>query len=189
MTAETKESTDQIGPVTISIARKIVSGREAEYEEWVKSISADAFAFPGHMGVNVIRPAGASREYVTIFRFDSYEHSKAWEDSAIRKDWLERLNGIVEGEVDVRTGTGLEFWFSLPELPAAHPSPHKMALVLLVVVFVLVLAVRAVLSTFASEWPMIAQLFITVFCQVMLMTYVVMPRVTRLLQAWLYGHC
>ena len=186
MKAETKESTDQTGPVTISIARKIVSGREAEYENWLKSVSAEALAFPGHMGVNVIRPAGASREYVTIFRFDSYEHSKAWEDSAIREEWLERLQGVVEGEVEVREGTGLEFWFSLPELPVAHPSPHKMALILLVVVFVLVSATRFVLSIFASDWPMLAQSFATVFCQVMLMTYVVMPRVTQLLQGWLY---
>lgn len=109
MTAETKEGIDQTGPVTISIARKIVSGREAEYEEWLK-----------------------------------------------------KLTGIVEGEEEVRKGTGLEFWFSLPELPVAHPSPHKMALVLLVVVFVLVLAVRSVLSTFASDWPMVAQLSVTV---------------------------
>jgi antibiotic biosynthesis monooxygenase (ABM) superfamily enzyme len=188
MKAETKENTNHTGPVTISIARKIVSGREADYEKWLKSLSAEAIEYPGHMGVNVIRPTAPSREYVTIFRFDTYEHSKAWEDSAIRKEWLGRLEGIVEGEVEVHTGTGLEFWFSLPELPVTHPSPHKMALVLLVVVFVLVLAIRTAMSTFAAEWPMVMQVFASVFCQVMLMTYVVMPRVTRLLQAWLYRY-
>jgi len=186
MDSETKEKINNDVPVTISIARKIVSGREGEYEIWLKGVSTDALVFPGHMGVNVIRPAGASREYVVIFRFDSYEHSKAWESSAIREQWLERLEGIVEGEAEVREGTGLEFWFSLPELPVAHPSPHKMALVLLVVVFALVSAVRFVLSIFASDWSMMAQSFATVFCQVILMTYVVMPRVTQLLQGWLY---
>ncbi len=163
-----------------------MSGREADYETWLKSVSAEALKFPGHMGVNVIRPTAASNEYVTIFRFDSYEHSTAWENSAIRQEWLERLDGIVEGAVEVREGTGLEFWFSLPELPVANPSPHKMALVLLVVVFALVTVIRFLLSMFASEWPMVAQSFATVFCQVMLMTYVVMPRVTQLLQRWLY---
>jgi len=186
MNAETNNVADQTGPVTISIARKIVSGREAEYEAWLRGVSAEALKFPGHMGVDVIRPTRRSKEYVIIFRFDSYEHSKAWEDSAIRQEWLERLVGIVEGDVEVREGTGLEFWFSLPELPAVNPSPHKMALVLLVVVFVLVTVVRYLLSLFASEWPMLAQSFAVVFCQVVLMTYVVMPRVTQLLRRWLY---
>jgi antibiotic biosynthesis monooxygenase (ABM) superfamily enzyme len=186
MNADTNYSDNQNGPVTISLARKVVSGREADYEAWLKSVSVEALKFPGHMGVNVIRPAAASNEYVTIFRFDSYEHSTAWEHSKIRQEWLERLEGIVEGDVEVREGTGLEFWFSLPELPVANPSPHKMALVLLVVVFALVTVIRFLLSMFASEWPVLAQSFVTVFSQVLLMTYVVMPRVTQLLQRWLY---
>ncbi len=180
------EQRDQTGPITISIARKVVPGRESDYEDWMHGITAEALAFDGHMGVNVIRPTRGSREYVTIFRFDTYEHSRAWEDSVERKSWLDKLDGIVEGQDEVRKGTGLEFWFSLPELPAAHPSPHKMAVVLLIVVFVLVSAIRAALTKLAPDWPPVAHLFVTVFCQVMLMTYIVMPRVTQLLKGWLF---
>jgi len=164
-----------------------VAGREADYEEWVKGITAEALKYPGHMGVNVIKPTSASREYVTIFRFDTYQHQRAWEDSQQRADWLERLNGLVEGEDSVRNGTGLEFWFSLPELPMAHPSPHKMALVLLIVVFSLVVMLNYLLASFVVGWPYFARVLLVVFLQVTLMTYLVMPRVTRLLQAWLYG--
>jgi antibiotic biosynthesis monooxygenase (ABM) superfamily enzyme len=175
------------GPVTISISRKVVPGREVDYETWVQGITAQALKFPGHMGVNVIRPTPPSSEYVTIFRFDTYEHSRNWEESALRAEWLARLEGITEGEEAVQKGTGLEFWFSLPELPAAHPSPHKMALVLLVVVFVLVLLINAALGPFTTSWPHVARVFLGVFLQVMLMTYLVMPRVTRLLKPWLFG--
>lgn len=180
------DSANETGPVTIAIARTVVAGREADYEQWLKDVSAEARSFAGHMGVDMIRPTSASREYVTIFRFDSYLHSRQWEESKVRQQWLARLEGIVEGDAEVREGTGLEFWFSLPELPVSHPSPHKMALVLLVVVFVLVTLVKFILSTFASDWPTVAQSFVTVFCQVVLMTYLVMPRVTKLLQGWLY---
>ena len=175
------------GPVTISIARQVVEGREADYENWIKGITADALKFPGHMGVNVIRPTPGSGEYVTIFRFDNYRHSRDWEDSPVRGAWLQRLAGMVEGEDNVRKGTGLEFWFSLPELPAAHPSPHKMALVLLVVVFVLVLLINAALAPFSQDWPTPARVFVGVALQVGLMTYLVMPRVTQLLKSWLYS--
>lgn len=178
---------DDCGPVTVCIARRVVAGREADYEEWVKGITAEALKYPGHMGVNVIKPTSASREYVTIFRFDTYQHQRAWEDSQQRADWLERLNGLVEGEDSVRNGTGLEFWFSLPELPMSHPSPHKMALVLLIVVFSLVVMLNYLLASFVVGWPYFARVLLVVFLQVTLMTYLVMPRVTRLLQAWLYG--
>ncbi len=180
------ESAKQSGPVTISVARRVVPGREADYEKWVTGITAEAAKFPGHMGINIIRPTRGSNEYITIFRYDNYEHSKAWEESSVRAEWLDKLQGIIEGEAEYREGTGLEFWFSLPELPMVHPSPHKMALVLLVVVFTLVMAINGVLSMFADGWPLAARVFVTVFCQVILMTYVVMPRVTGLLKNWLY---
>ena len=174
------------GPVTISISRHIVPGREADYERWVQGITAEALKFPGHMGVNVIRPRASSREYVTIFRFDSYQHSRDWEESPVRAQWLARLEGVTEGRDEVNKATGLEFWFSLPELPSTHPSPHKMALVLLVVVFILVFAINLLLAPLIADWPMALRVFIGVFLQVMLMTYVVMPRVTLLLKGWLY---
>ena len=175
------------GPVTISVARRVVPGREADYEQWLKGITADALRFPGHMGVNVLRPNKGTNEYVTIFRFDTYEHSRAWEESEVRAEWLNRLEGIVEGEDTVRRGTGLEFWFSLPELPVAHPSPHKMALVLVVVVFTLLLVINAVLAPLTGAWPAVARMFVTGMVQVALMTYLVMPRVTLLLKSWLYS--
>ncbi len=180
------ESADQSGPVTISVARQVVPGREKDYEDWVSGITAEAVKFPGHMGINVIRPTRGSREYITIFRYDNYEHSRAWEESDVRAEWLGKLEGITEGEAEYMKGTGLEFWFNLPELPMVHPSPHKMALVLLVVVYTLVMAINAILSLFAEDWPLAARVLITVASQVLLMTYIVMPRVTRLLRTWLY---
>ena len=181
------ESNVDCGPVTTSISRRIVPGREADYEAWVQGITAQASTFPGHMGVNVIRPTSSSREYVTIHRFDTYQHSRGWEESPERADWLSRLEGITEGEETVEKGTGLEFWFSLPELPTAHPSPHKMALVLLLVVFCLVLILNTLLGPLTAEWATVPRVFLGVLLQVLLMTYVVMPRVTRLLKSWLYG--
>ncbi|TDG14044.1 antibiotic biosynthesis monooxygenase [Seongchinamella unica] len=174
------------GPVTISIVRRVLPGRERDYEQWVRAITAEAVGFPGHMGVNVIRPTGASREYVSIFRFDTYRHSRDWEESEVRAQWLARLEGITEGQDEVHRGTGLEFWFSLPELPA-HPSPHKMALVLVVVVYVMLTVINLLLAPLTGDLPGALMLLLTVLLQVLLMTYLVMPRVTRLLKPWLFN--
>jgi len=83
--------------------------------------------------------------------------------------------------------TGLETWFDLPEVPAAKtPSPHKMALVLIVVVFVLVWALNLLLGPVMAGWPLPLRVLTIATIQVLLMTYLVMPRVTRLLKPWLF---
>ena len=180
------ELSQNTAPVTLSIARTVVAGRESDYEVWLKGITADAVKYPGHMGVNVLRPRVNSNEYVAIFRFDSYEHLMAWQDSPERESWLASLEGLVEGEDRVQKSMGMEFWFSLPELPDAHPSPHKMALVLFVVVLCIVLLLNLSFYPYMSGWPLLGRITVTVLFQVLLMTYVVMPAVTRILKPWLY---
>ena len=61
-----------------------------------------------------------------------------------------------------------------------------MAIVLIVVVFVLVLAISYLLGPYMQLLPLPVRVFLLVVFQVLLMTYVVMPRVTRLLKSWLY---
>lgn len=185
-TADTGPDAQADGPVTISIVRTVAPGREAEFEAWVKGITAEALTFPGHMGVNVIKPRPPSREYVTIFRFDNCAHLEAWKHSPVREAWLHRLEGIIEGEPQERKGTGLEFWFSLPELPVAHPSPHKMVLVLTVVVYAVILVINGTLVPLMADWPYPLRALLIVFLQVALLTYFVMPRVSRWLKRWLY---
>jgi hypothetical protein len=183
------ECDDQEGPVTVSVSRLIIPGQEAIYESWLRQVSAVAATFPGHMGVNFIRPNGVQqKDYVTIFRFDTYRNLASWEDSPQRYEMMEQLQGVVAGEAQIQKATGLEFWFNLPEVPAAKaPSPHKMALVLIVVVYILVFIINLLFGTWLAELPLYARVGLVVVGQVLLMTYLVMPRVTRLLQSWLFS--
>ena len=61
-----------------------------------------------------------------------------------------------------------------------------MALLLIAVVFVLVLALNIALAPLIGNWPLALRLLITVILQVGLMTYVIMPRLTRALARWIY---
>ena len=49
------------------------------------------------------------------------------------------------------------------------------------------LLINVTLYPFMNEWPLLARTSVTVLFQVLLMTYVVMPRVMRILKPWLYG--
>jgi len=101
---------------------------------------------------------------------------------------MDQLQGVVAGEAQVQKATGLEFWFNLPEVPVTKaPSPHKMALVLTVVVYILVFIINILFGSWLVELPLYARVAIVVAGQVLLMTYLIMPAVTRLLQSWLFN--
>jgi uncharacterized protein len=185
----TEQLQKEQGPVTVSVARKAVAGKEKEYEQWISGITQSAAKFPGHMGTNVLRPSDATRgEYVIIYRFDTYANACNWEQSEERSTWLEKVKPLVQGEAVRRKVTGFEFWFDLPSVPVTHaPSRQKMAVVMIVVVYVLVLSLSTLLGPLIGELAFWQKLLIIIPVQVGLMTYVVMPWVTRMLKGWLYS--
>jgi hypothetical protein len=82
---------------------------------------------------------------------------------------------------------GLEGWFTLPSQPGVAPPPaYKMALVTWVTIFPLITLVVVVSAPLVGGLPLVARLAVTTAVTVSLMTWVVMPRVTRLLHRWLY---
>lgn len=174
--------------VTVSVSRRVKAGKEAEYEQWIRGITEAGVHFKGHQGVNILRPSSATQgEYVIIYRFDNYENARNWEVSAERQQWISKLSPLVEGETTRKQVSGLEFWFDLPSVPVtAHAPRHKMALVLMVVVYCLVLLLSVVFAPLIGDWPLWMKLLVVIPIQVLLMTYLVMPGVTRLLKNWLY---
>ncbi len=177
------------GPVTVSISRKVRNGCEAEYEQCISELIDAASGFSGHQGAIVLRPGSATNhEYVTIYRFDSYYNCQQWEKSDIRQELVSRLANLVEGDASTHKATGLEFWFTLPELPVNKPPrPYKMALVLIVVVYALIMGLNVLLQPLLGSLPTPFRVFIVVVTQVLLMTYIIMPKVTQLLKGWLFN--
>ena len=85
----------------------------------------------------------------------------------------------------------LETWFTLSTDQAiVPPLRYKMAIVTWLAIFPLITlvswAMGAVLTAAGRELPLIAHTFVATALLVPLMTYVVMPRMTRLFAGWLY---
>jgi uncharacterized protein len=177
------------GPVTTTVTRRVKPGHEPFYEQFLEGVIAAASRFPGHLGVEVFRPppSATAGEYRTVYRFDSPEHLRAWLDSDERAAWLERAEPHVVGPMRTSVVTGLESWFTLPGQPGMVPPPrHKMALLTWITIFPLITAIVAITGPLLEELPLVLRLAITTALAVPLMTWVVMPRVTRLLRGWLY---
>ena len=96
-----------------------------------------------------------------------------------------QMDAHVEADAVWQTQTGLEFWFTPPPgTVVAQPSCYRMALVLIVVVFTLVRSIGRVVGMVMGEAPQPVRLFVTIAIEVFLLTYVVMPRLTRVLERW-----
>ncbi|MFZ1731479.1 MAG: antibiotic biosynthesis monooxygenase [Bacteroidota bacterium] len=176
------------GPFTTVVRRTVKPGKEQDFEEWLKGIMRDAMAFEGHLGAGIIRPSSKSRpEYVIVFRFDTYENLIAWETSDVRRGWVMRVQPLITGEMSVQRMTGLEYWFTLPEHPGITPPPrYKMAFVTWLALFPIVIIVPPIIVQFLGAIPSWGQIMVVAAVMVLLMTYAVMPLMTRAFSFWLF---
>jgi uncharacterized protein len=188
MSPEPELPADAAGPVTATVTRRIKPGHEDAYEEFLAGISGAAKAFPGYLGDEVFRPAaGTGGEYRVVYRFDSSAHLRGWLESRERAAWLERAEPHVAGPMRTQFLTGLESWFTLPTQPGAPaPPPYKMAILTWVTIFPLITLVVVVSAPLIGSLPIVPRLAVTTLVTVSLMTWAVMPRVTRLMHRWLY---
>jgi len=175
------------GPITTTVTRRVKPGHEEAYEEFLKGIIAVASRYPGHLGVEVFRPSGGSDEYRIIYRFEGPGDLRRWLDSDEHAAWLERAEPHVIGPMRTSFLTGLESWFTLPDRPGAPPPPpYKMALLTWITIFPVITLVVLALDPVLTGLALVPRLAITTAVTVPLMTWVVMPRVTRALRGWLF---
>jgi uncharacterized protein len=88
---------------------------------------------------------------------------------------------------NVRRVSGLETWFELPGRTAPAPPRWKMFVVSAVVIFVLQLMLNLVVRRVAPGLWLPSRVAVIAVAVTALMTWVVQPRLARLLEGWLYG--
>lgn len=173
-------------PVTTIVRRHVKTGREADYETWLTALQADAHALPGYLGAEVLRPRAPEEPYVSIFRFSSPETLHAFETSDLRKRHMARLRPLVDADADLDRLSGLEVWFDPPQgTVAAQPVRWRMVILLIVAVFLLVEALGFALRTALPQLPRLPATALVVTLQVVLLTYVILPVLTRRFAFWL----
>jgi antibiotic biosynthesis monooxygenase (ABM) superfamily enzyme len=200
--------------VTVVTTFHVRPGREAELETFFDDIGRAVSRFPGYLGRRIIRPKTAAEvlgapayrevpetrtqfetdaehdlpEYVSVFRFDSYPHLRAWLGSAERRDRLEAVRPLLLDEERKDTVlTGLERWFTLPWAPDLPPPPRiKMVTLTILAAYLLGYVIVVLLGPWLTPLPMPLRAFVMTALMVFLLTWVVMPRMTRLFRHWLY---
>lgn len=180
-------SSRDTAPVTVVVRRRVRVGQVASYEAWLKDLLNEVAGFPGYLGTDVQRPNGNERTYVSIFRFDTADNLERFERSELRRRHLAKVAPLIEGDAIWDRITGLEVWFDPPPgTIAPQPVRWKMALLLIGLVFCLVETLGFLVGLLPLDLPAPLRLLIIVTAQVCLLTYVIMPPVTRRLAFWLF---
>lgn len=185
---KTTHEPDCDSPVTIIVKRRPKPGHEKEFEEVLTGISRAAMTFKGHLGVNIFRPTKTNDYYRIVFKFDSRRNFIAWETSSIRQQWLDRFSRVDYGDPQIDVLSGLETWFTTPEEEAVVPPPrHKMMIMVWSAVFPLSLLLHWLLKPLLGHTHIIVQGAVISLLIVGLMTYIIMPALSRIFHRWLHS--
>jgi uncharacterized protein len=177
-------------PITLVISEVVEVDRIQEYEAWTKGINHAAREFEGFLGVEIIRPRDQDcPEYVVIVKFDSYVNLKKWSTSPIYWEWMEKSDDLVTTRSRQQLPSGMELWFTLPQKrrpTIPEPAYYKKVILGVLAVYPLILLANALLNPFTKNLPFLLGLLISVTLVSALLTYPVMPWLTKLLKFWLY---
>jgi hypothetical protein len=179
---------DYQNEVTTVICRKIRPGHEKDYNDWVRRYLTLERKAPGYLGTTIIIPGGSKSPLLYIIRrFADKTAMERWDNSGESLRLLKGANDYSTRYYD--TSTGLETWFTLPDLKTLSQSPPhrwKMAMVIFFAAYAISSLSRSILNPFIGQWPILGNAVIYTAILVVLLTYFALPIANRLLRHWLY---
>jgi len=172
-------------PIHVAITRRVRPGCEAEFQQALKEFFQASFDRHGVLGASMLAPppGSESRQYGILRTFAEEKERDAFYQSAMFKAWEERARTLTEGEPVYRELHGLEAWFRSP-----NPPPRwKMAIATFLGVFPVATILNLTIGPAIRSLPFLVANAVFNACIVALLTWVVMPLITRALHGWLHS--
>ena len=172
---------------TVVVSHFVKPEAEKIFEEGLKKVIQKASVYNGHQGIEIIRTA-SEQEYVLLIRFDTEQNYEVWANSEPRNEWFKELKEYTYKESTIRYEEGIEFWFSIPEKKTpVPPKKWKMAILTWMVIYPSVLTLSTVTALILPTFPLFLRMLIVSMTLVSLMTYFIMPNITRLFAKWIFN--
>ncbi len=180
------ESSSKIPSVTVLVNREVPAADEKSFLATLKRLLEEFDRFPGTSGSAVFRREdGSAVEFSILKRFASEADHEAWLASPGFARWRTEVTLAGHANDQVIRYAGMESFFVSAKAPAAPPT-WKMALLLLLAVYPTSLAVSHWLAPALANLPLFAGALVTSVLMVLSMTYVLVPVLTKLFDAWLH---
>ena len=171
-----------VAPVTMLVTRHIAPDQFHVFSAWMRQGEILAAGFPGFLGSGVLHPPEGGDKYQIVLRFDSDANMDRWEKSLPRRMWLERGAALVTDSAVTRI-SGMDSWFGLK--PAAPPR-WKQAFSIWLVYFPVLLLFSMTLQEPLAQLPIFWRVLITTAVMSPVLSFLLIPLVTRVLRGWLY---
>lgn len=174
-------------PIHIAITLRVRKQHVAEFEHALGDFAHQSLAEPGARGVHCLYPppGSASTEYGIMRSFASAADRDAFYQTAFFKDWLARIEPMVEGEHVRRQLHGLEAWFRDPKEPM--PPRWKMAMLTWVAVWLSSMLCRAIVApVLGRSVPQFVEAALVAAGVVFILTWIAMPFVVTIAHGWLH---
>jgi antibiotic biosynthesis monooxygenase (ABM) superfamily enzyme len=170
-------------PVTAVSSFRVHPGHEDEFDEFQARLDAAVARWPGFLRVERFEPVhGVQEETVVVFSFDTREHLDAWLRSDERRDLLAAADRHVAGDRTVNFVGGFGGWFESAGGPVKRWKQMLIVLLALVPITLGLTWLRLHLVPDLA-WPVAG--VISNVIGVALLTWVLMPALTRLFDDWL----
>lgn len=176
----------QANHVTLVITHSVLPGKQAAYEAWLETIMPQAAGFPGHLGVNVLRPVHGDNAYTVLIRFTSLDSLFNWIQSDARKALVKTLPEMLATPEHIEVRPGAAFWFTPVSKTRPGPARWKQFVLTLAVIFPSTLLIPWLTGMLlpASRGTLWGH-FLNDACVVATVVWLWMPTLTRLLKNWL----
>src|SRR6266850_8617442 len=176
-------------PVTVSITRTVKPGCEVKFERALHEFVQRSLHLPGQLGVHVMRPApgSPSREYGIIRKFSNRGALAAFRTTPEYLEWNLLAIELTEGSGRVEELCGLESWFTFPGEPMQRLPKWKMAIATFLGVFPVATILNLTIGPAIRSLSFLVANAVFNACIVALLTWVVMPLITRALHGWLHS--
>ncbi|GMH75861.1 hypothetical protein TrLO_g14902 [Triparma laevis f. longispina] len=118
------EETDS-GPCTITLRQNVKNSLILEFQEWQAGILAEQSASPGYLAATVIREDAEGQDessFLVILKYLSASTAQAWNQSAARMKWMDKLRKITgdtsTGQASIALGLDTPTFHNVLHAPA-----------------------------------------------------------------------
>ncbi len=185
-----KDQNNQVSQAAIFATAFPVPGQEHQWEQALGDLIRTSSTFPGHQGSMVLQPESPDQHYYRVItKFDTHENMRRWYESDEREAKIAQLEPFEQQPAEVQHLTGFETWFIPPEssdATAKAPPKYKMFVVVWIAVYLAVLPMISILKPLTDGIPQLLASALLAATSVAMMTWIVLPLLTKLFQGWLY---
>jgi antibiotic biosynthesis monooxygenase (ABM) superfamily enzyme len=172
---------------TVVVSHPVKPELEREFLDWQQRVTEAEQRFPGFSGAELFRPVpGVQEDWTAIYRFASTGDLERWLGSTERRQLLREGEHFQDFNLrKITSSFGNWFSFAGDDAASVAPPSWKTALSVLVGLYPLVVVLTIAISEIWKSASLWQSLLLGNILSVSMLTWVVMPIVTRALRFWL----